>query len=279
MSRDPVRPGPRGEGRERREAGSADRAAAPLAGGSRTRGAGARRGTRGGARRLLGLRTGLAAPWAPAERLGHCLWTPVPVPPSGCRWAHGRLARRGRRLHRGDAPPPPPAWLARSPGLLALRRGSPTARGRGGAALPQAAGTISGRRFPRRLTSARHSRREGPLLRRSSARGLGPLHPPRASLRAPGASTPPAPRADLSGLRLLLLGGVSGSGGSGRRAQGVVPPLPGAHCPEMFSALPTESQTKIPGLPSPLPAAGSGRCLLWKPSGAGLEARGAARRG
>lgn len=94
--------------------------------------------------------------WCPSLRLG----------------ASGRAVGspgQGRRLHRGDARLPPRAWLERSAGLLALPR-PPTAplgcRGWGGAAPSQAGGTISGRRFPRGLTSARRSRKEGPLPRR-----------------------------------------------------------------------------------------------------------------
>lgn len=142
-----------------------------------------------------------------------------------------------------------PAWgVGRGP-----RRARLSCRGRGGAARSRAAGTISGRRLPRGLTSARHSRKEGPLLRPPPARGgrtcvgrsgllrrLGPHHGPRGSLRAREAPVSPAPtKGSASGFVLFFPSEAEGTaawwakGGwrSGRKAPGrgawrrrVVPP-------------------------------------------------------
>lgn len=177
-------------------------------------------------------------PRAPPEHPAHCSWSPVPFPPPAgppttrCKWAGGRAgggAAGDLIAVTRDSSQGPAGAHPQSPSSL---RGPPRAplrcRDWGGAALFPAAGTISGSPFPGGCTSARLSRKEGPLptvalvrsrgldLCRDSAcpAGLRPPSRPKGRLRSVGLPHRPHRLSARAAARLF---------GGGRSRAGLAP--------------------------------------------------------
>lgn len=223
---------------------------------------------------------GRGAPWLFAQA-----WRPLRPPlstsvivcghrcPSLRLSASGRAVRpsgRGRRLHRGDAWLPPRAWPALSEGLLALRRGGWVAGAGVGQLRPRPQELFLAGAFPGGSHPPGTPGKSGPFCAGRPRAGRGGWDLSTGPGPACGRVGLPDLQLRSSGLRLFfcpgcrycclvgegVVAGLAGRPRVGCLGKGVVPLLPGSHCPQILSALPTEAQTKIPGLASPLPAGG-----------------------